>query len=616
MFASDTVTSRDAPSVVIGPLALALILTLSACSGPEGDTGGPDPARLVSIRLEPVNPVLMAENGAPVTQAFAVIAMVEGGSEYDVTDEAALTLEMSWLGSLDGARFQSNADVAGRSALTASYRDQTATGEVTVVSTSVVIAPGAPANAPELFDSAPTGGEAPTLVYPASNTIVPPNLNSMEFHFRPGGQNDLFLLDVVGGLVQLRIYIPCAPLGGGCMYAPDEDTWALLASAGRGEAPMFYTISGLNRSSGAAQGISQSRSIQFSFHDIEGGLYYWDAGAGAVKRYDFGLRGQSAEHFLGILETGATQCVGCHTLSRDGSTIAVGLDVPGPAAVEAYTVGERERLWGAGGMFSGGANFFTFSPDNAQIIMSNGVSMSLHDAATGAELAPIISNGTMPDWSPDGSQVVYARASAPAPCPIPELCAATGIAGGNIEVVDAGNWGATGTIAPAGGGNNYYPSFSPDGEWIIYNRTNLGDSYDAADARVWAVHRTGGELVALANASPAPGGDSWPKWAPFVDEFRSGSLMWLTFSSRRDYGLRNTGGNNPAQLWMVGFDPARAAQGQDPSFSSFWLPFQDPASGNHIAQWVERIDRQTCENDGDCPGNEFCEGGYCLPRIE
>lgn len=592
-----------------------LAWTVLACSSPGDDGGGPPPGELASIRIEPANPVLMAQNGAPVIQNFTVIAVSDTGAESDVTGDADFSLGAPFLGSLDGARFTSTADTAGRSALTASYRGLSATGEITVVSTRIVVAPGAPISAPELFDGAAAGGDAPTLVYPSANTIVPPNLGSMEFHFLPGGQNDVFLLDVVGGLVQLRIYIPCMPLGGGCMYAPDEDTWSLLAEAGRGEAPMFYTISGVN-SSAPALGESQSHSIQFSYHDIEGGIYYWDAGAGAVKRYDFGLRGQSAEHFLGISQTSATQCVGCHTLSRDGSTIAVGLDIPGPSAVEAYSVADRERMWGVGGMFGGGANFFTFSPDNQQIIMSNGVGMALHDATSGAELSAITDNGTMPDWSPDGSAVVFARADTMAPCPIPDLCAATGIAGGNIAVAEAGNWGAATTVAPSSGGNNYYPSFSPDGEWIIYNRTNLGDSYDAADARVWTVHRTGGELLALANASPAPGGDSWPKWAPFVDEFRSGELLWLTFSSRRDYGLRNTGGANPAQLWMVGFDPARAAAGQDPSFSAFWLPFQDPASGNHIAQWVENVDRQTCMNDGDCPGNEFCEGGVCLPRIE
>lgn len=589
----------------------------ASCGGPSGDDGGPDPATVVEIRIQPPSVVLMAQNGDRVSQQFAVIAVADDGAESDVTAQAELSLESPFLGVVEAGLFQSNPDVAGRSALTARYGDITASGEITVVSTRIVVAPGAPANAPDLFADAADGGPAPTLVYPSSNTIVPPNLGTMEFHFQPGGQNDVFLLDVIGGLVQLRIYIPCQPLGGGCAYTPDEDTWTLLSNAGRGEAPLFYSISGLDSQSGAtAQGQSESRSIQFSFHDIEGGIYYWDAGAGAIKRYDFGLRGQTAEHFLGIGQTGATQCVGCHTLSRDGSTIAVGLDIPGPATVEAYTVAERERLWSAGGMFSGGANFFTFSPDNQQIILSNGVGMSLHDAASGAELQPITDNGTMPDWSPDGNSVVYARADTVVPCPIPDFCAATGIGSGNITVAEAGNWGATANVAPSAGGNNYYPSFSPDGAWIIYNRTNLGDSYDAADARVWTVHQSGGETIALQNASPAPGGDSWPKWAPFVDEYRSGDIMWLTFSSRRDYGLRNVGGDNPAQVWMVGFDPARAAAGQDPSFAAFWLPFQDPASGNHIAQWVENVDRQTCMNDNDCATGEFCEGGVCYPRIE
>jgi hypothetical protein len=93
--------------------------------------------------------------------------------------------------------------------------------------------------------------------------------------------------------------------------------------------------------------------------------------------------------------------------------------------------------------------------------------------------------------------------------------------------------------------------------------------------------------------------------------------MWMTFSSRRNYGLRLQGltADAGAQLWMVAFDPAKAAAGQDGSFQAFWLPFQDIDSGNHIAQWVEEVDRQDCD-PGGCPSGEFCEGGTCFPQID
>jgi hypothetical protein len=89
--------------------------------------------------------------------------------------------------------------------------------------------------------------------------------------------------------------------------------------------------------------------------------------------------------------------------------------------------------------------------------------------------------------------------------------------------------------------------------------------------------------------------------------------MWLTFTSERAYGLRLADGQR-AQLWMVGFDPARAAQGQDPSFAAFWLPFQDIGGGNHIAQWVTQVKRQPCTVQTDCPADLQCRNGVCYPK--
>jgi hypothetical protein len=39
-------------------------------------------------------------------------------------------------------------------------------------------------------------------------------------------------------------------------------------------------------------------------------------------------------------------------------------------------------------------------------------------------------------------------------------------------------------------------------------------------------------------------------------------------------------------------------------------------SGNHIAQWVEEVDREDCDNDDQCEATEFCEEGTCVPIIE
>jgi Cys-rich repeat protein len=40
------------------------------------------------------------------------------------------------------------------------------------------------------------------------------------------------------------------------------------------------------------------------------------------------------------------------------------------------------------------------------------------------------------------------------------------------------------------------------------------------------------------------------------------------------------------------------------------------ATGNHIAQWVERVERMGCMRDMDCPAGEFCDKGMCVPIIK
>ena len=81
----------------------------------------------------------------------------------------------------------------------------------------------------------------------------------------------------------------------------------------------------------------------------------------------------------------------------------------------------------------------------------------------------------------------------------------------------------------------------------------------------------------------------------------------------RAFGVRSAAGARP-QLWMAAFFPDRASG--ERSSPAFRLPFQDLATGNHIAQWAEIVDRQTCDDPSDCGTGELCDGGVCLPDID
>jgi hypothetical protein len=123
--------------------------------------------------------------------------------------------------------------------------------------------------------------------------------------------------------------------------------------------------------------------------------------------------------------------------------------------------------------------------------------------------------------------------------------------------------------------------------------------------------------LTLANAN---GGNSWPKWSPFIQTHRGSTIMWLTFSSRREYGWRSVSCGDTgrcAQVWMAAFDVEKALAGvEDPSYAAFWLPSQDIATGNHIAQWVPTVVRTPCENQGECGPGEICSNGQCVPDIQ
>lgn len=567
------------------------------------------------LRIDPSDLTIMLPGGGPAKVSYALSAQNPDGSYSDITPEATWELADPTLGSFSGNVL--TATKPGTTKVRAGARAMIVETSVTISGPVTITGPGATADAPGKFGGAVDASRAPSFVYPSDGVLVPPNMNVLEFHFMPGGGNTLFELAFLGAAVDVKVYLGCTAVGGGCVYTPDATVWKLLAEAGRGGDPIAYTLRGVDGTATSKVGVSTSQKISFAQEDLVGGLYYWNAGAGATMRYEFGVSGSTGEVYMNAPMAGASTCVGCHVLSRDGKKISEGLDMPSPAPFKVFDVATRKVLFSQGSTFGGGgANFFTFSPDGKQMVSSNAISLVLRDANTGVAIKdPLVNPGAMPDWSPDGSTIVYAKPGTVPPC-FGAFCGATGISNGSLEslVFDGTKWSPGKTIVPYAGKNNYYPSFSPDGQFVIFNRSpsNAG-SYDAPDAEVWIVGKDGSAATKLSTAST--GGDSWPKWVPVMQKYKGGQLGWITFSSRRNYGLRLTDGKT-AQLWMTAVDPSKAKGGVDPSTPGFWLPFQNIGSGNHIAQWVTKVERKPCSSAADCASGESCTAGVCRPIIK
>jgi hypothetical protein len=474
-----------------------------------------------------------------------------------------------------------------------------------------VVAMGAPADAPMRFGGAESTTRAPTWVYPEDRTIVPPNLSGFELHYVPGEGNDLFEVSFTGDAVIVKVYATCTVVGGGCALPLPQETFDLIASAGRSGGGVRMVIRGTSRATmGAPVARSAERFLGFTQTDLRGGVYYWAAGSSTIVRYEFGRTDARPEVFLRP-DADLPLCVGCHALSRDGRRMVAGSLIPGPARARIVDVATRERP----GMPMA-LNFGSFSPDNRRFLASDGMRLALYDGDTGAAIGgvPAGSAGSHPDWSPNGLTAVYSRSRATVPFPI----GTPGHDGPSDLMVmnwNVSTFGPSRVLVESQGENNYYPSYAPDGQWVLFNRAR-SNSNNAPDASLWAVRADGsGMPIALTNANgrDATWGNSWPKWTPFVERYvgeLDEPLLWITFSSTRDYGLRlRQGSMRRTQLWMAAFRPRGAAL--DPSSPAFWLPFQNLEDSNHIAQWVEAVRRMDCTMDRNCPAGETCVNGRC-----
>ncbi len=574
---------------------------------PPPDVPPPDaPIPPGTLRIEPADLVLTLAPGASRTVAYSVF----DAAGSDVTASSTLSLDAPALGTFAGSTLTTSTARGGITRVRATLG--AAAGDTSLEidrSSDDLVLPGAPADAATRFGGAPDPTRAPSFVYPDDQTIVPPNLPSFEVHFYPGTGNDLFELSFTGPSAVVRLFSPCTAVGGGCAIALDELTFTEVAIAARPTGAVTVGLRGT--ATGAGVGAAATRTLRVTSTDVLGGVYYWTAASGEIMRFEFGRSGATRERFIG--GGGPFACVGCHALSRDGRRIAVGRFIPGPATTEIDDVATRTAL---GGTF--GANFETFSADSSLLLASDGAHLVLRDGATGAPAPGLAAGliGSMPDWSADGTSVVYS-----APAMVPFFGGSPGHdppADLRVLAWSAGAFGAPATLLGSAGENNYYPAYSPDGAFVLFNRS-AGNSYGALDAHLWVVAGGGGVPVELANANgPGDQSNSWPKWAPFRETYLGEPLMWITFSSKRDYGLRLQQSGTPAdmrtvQLWMVAFRPGRLPA--DPSAPAFWLPFQDLAVGNHIAQWTQQVRRHGCTIDAECPAGEFCGNGMCYGRV-
>jgi hypothetical protein len=530
---------------------------LWACSP---DFEAPPGRAAVSLRVSPESvQVLTGPDGGQPVQFQAEVTWDD--ATVEVLDEADWSLSNQTTGAIDGAGlFLPGTTNGGVTWVTARLAGVEDTATATVVYEDAWVEEGADEAA---FEAGADAGSAALWLYPEDGVNLPRNTPSIAFQWSDAALPEpavAWRLRFSSAITAVSVYTTAAA------WTADEESWQTLVSTNAG-GELSLELSALT-ASGAVYG-DAPRTVHVNRMDAEGSIYYWSSSAAGFRRIPYG---GAAEDFLTQAQTG--YCVGCHVISSQGRIAFTYDGGNGQLGLKRVDDGSDLLAYGAGVY----GNFKTFSPDGSLLLTTYLGSLLVYDGLTGAYLSEVPTDGTVThvDWDPDGSRVALVLTDSHS-----YDWTFTGGRLATMEHLGDGRFAAPTLLYDPGGSlNAYYPSFSPDGDWLAFNLSS-GDSYDDEDAAVYVISPDGGPAIAL-DAANQTGGitNSWPRWGPLPDD----DILWLSFSSKRLYGAQTSG--NP-QIWVSAFDPADAGAGLDGSYAAFWLPGQDVSQNNHVPVWVE-----------------------------
>lgn len=613
----------------------------------QGEGGaGPSPLDgLQAIAIEPRAATLSLAYASPIvpaTQAFKATGTFADGTKRDITanlawriadgDDAPVTVS--------GGSF--SAGVPGQFTIVASGGPASANASATVKLTGSVMLPNAPADIAPKLDASPSGS-TPTIAYPLDGALFPRGLASPSFQMQRGnGTQTLGRLEVTGDLIDLRVYGTCDDLAPsvtpGCALTLTPDLELLLAGASTGDA-MTERVR-LAASDGSKLGESAPVDVRWTFSRLEGALYYWRTlnheTATAISRFDLSTPGAPPEDFFvndpdsPPIQGQQHPCVGCHAITPDGAKMALTFGGSIPSAFGLLDIASKKFIASKTSEPNGFATETAFSADSERLINQFRGQLVLRAAdATLATIGdPLFSSVgeklASPFWSPDGKKIAFVGWQ-PGQNGASDSVTGDLVRGGQIYISDSDGKAPTGSpkllVPRAAGKTQTYPAISDDSALVVYTETSCDgpptpgpygndpcDGYDDPSARVKAIRSDGSgapiDLVRANGGSSGQGGpaltwaNSWPRFGPTHATFRGKKLYWITFSSRRPYGLvlaGSTNGSTKPQLWIAGvaLSPGADPLAGDPSFAPVWMPGQNndlsAPTGNHVPQWVTKF---------------------------
>jgi hypothetical protein len=544
---------------------------------------------LKSIALSPDNSTVMLDGNAAAPITFTATGTLDSGKTMPLPGAS-----LSWTatraddtppGDIKDGVLMPNPNAGGAVTITAT--DGCVKGS-TNVNFVLDVAVGQPAD-PGPWMGMPVSNGAPDIVYPSDQTRFPRNLYRTIFQWHKNGMSK-FRLTFEGPNSTVTVYTDgvhglCANANppAGC-WEVNEVAWSFIAGSNAGQTAT-WTVDGLDESTNPPT-VRRGKSIEigFSKQDVKGAIFYWSTTSAGVRRGR--ISQQNPEDYVvgkpgTVYGNDQVACVACHVVSRDGKYLAAPVQSKQTQSLWVFEVTKDPppNPLVTQVANTGGHGFATISPDDANMVAAWKGKMWQVDRATGnyvKDLPTAKLMGTHPDWSPTGKEVVFATGNGDAP------------SGSSLAKIayNNGTWENPAVfLAPPAGKSNLFPMFSPNADFIAFSQGKGGHGDDTA--QLFVIDSAGAkapiELIAanrVTNNQTTLGQyqNSQPTWAP------PGDYHWIAFNTKRAYGVIRPQGTQ--QIWVAAIDPSKAAQGMDPSYPAFRVPFQGLDENNHRAFWT------------------------------
>ncbi|NUO54511.1 MAG: hypothetical protein HOV80_37175 [Polyangiaceae bacterium] len=574
--------------------------------GSGGSTGAFTDPQIVSLEIDPPTATINIDNGViPAATDFKVYGLSSDGGKAEV--DAQWTFNRPDIAQVAGeGDVSATGLLGGVGTLQASIGPLVANAQVTVKLAYTNDPENVPQNIKDLFDGATTGDPTMALVYPYDKTVFPRGLLGPLIQWNGGNAADIYRVHIESPTFEYTGWGTVPPPSRYALPTMPNDIWRKLSDSSDGDVAID-----VQRYDGTTAYLPVAQTWKIAPGNLAGTIYYWEVNQGNVVRLQPGA--SAPEQF--IQKPAGVTCVACHSVSADGSTLVASFH-GGYSPWGTFNTNDGTSIYAT----DTSSGFQAISPDGSHVIWGHWIdggfntdgALKLSTKDSNAVLATLSPGGAPghPAWSKDGNKVAFSIRTN----------------GNGLDFTQSTLWITDVTESPPAFSNTgiivandatrptvTFPTFSPDSQWIAFERSTQARSR-GAQSEIWLTNTDGTVQVELDNANGKTllsDDQNSTSYEPTFNPVAAGGYFWLVIVTERQYGnvLTDTNVNSRMkQLWVTAID-TNPQPGVDPSHPAFWLPGQELNNQNMRGEWALSPCKQIGE---DCSAGYECCDGYCI----